>query len=198
MVKHETYTKNYFGTEKNRIRTPIKDGYYLSMREYDTFSVRDDDGVYMLWTSVWGPNYETEKPEETVYDPPEKWKAQSPPMKIGDEMSSEKKEGNYLNSVHSKVIGQYKVTINNGSYDCLLKRAHSVWTKNGENEIDRVSERFVSQGMVDMLTRVYHAPTQKRKWLFESVKGWEKNPNAECCGEKHYLTSESFLANRTY
>jgi len=194
MVRHETYTRNYFGTEKNRIRTPFKDGYYLSMREYDTFSVRDD-GVYMLWTSVWGPNYETEKPEETIYDPPEKLR--EPPMKIGDETSYEKKEGDYLLRVHSKVIGRYTLRIDDRSFHCLLKRTHSVWTKNEESEIDRVGERFVTHGLVDILTRAYHASTQKRRWMFEAIKNWEKNPTFECCGQKHYLTSEFFLAKRT-
>ena len=50
---------------------------------------------------------------------------------------------------------------------------------------------------VDVLVRSYHAPTQKRKWLFESVKGWEKNSTVECCEEKHYLTNEFYLEKRT-
>jgi hypothetical protein len=194
MVRHESYTRNYFGTEKNRIRTPIKDGYHLSMREYDVYSLREDS-VYLLWTSVWGPNYETEKPDETIYDPSEKM--MEPPMKVGDEASYEKKESDYLHKVHSRVLGQYKVTINDRIFDCLLKRTHSAWTKDSMIEIDRIGERYVNHGTVDILTRAYHAPTQKRRWMFESVKGWEKNPIVECCGEKHYLTSESFLAKRT-
>jgi hypothetical protein len=195
MVRHETYTRNYVGTEKNRVRTPLKEGHYLSMREYDTFSVRES-GAYTLWTSVWGPNYETEGPEDMLYDPPEKW--QEPPMRIGDEVSYEKKEGDYLLKVHSKVMGQYVVRVDDKSFDCLLKRTHSVWMRNGQKEIDRVYERYVTDGLLDTLTRIYHAPTQKRRWMFESVKGWEKNQTVECCGEKLYLTNEFFLAKRNF
>lgn len=92
MVNNETYKKKYRGTKANNLRTHVKDGFYLDMREYDTLSIRDD-GVYILWTSVWGPNYESEKPEETIYKPPEKYNAQSPPMKIGAQNSDQKIEG---------------------------------------------------------------------------------------------------------
>ncbi len=194
MIRHESYTRNYFGTDKNRIRTPVKDGYHLAMRGYDNYSVRDD-GVYILWISVWGSNYENEKPDETFYEPLRKVIVL--PMKIGDEKKEEEMEGKYFHSWHWKVIGQYEVSIGEKKYDCLLKRAHNVWTENGV-VISRVSERFTTNGFIDVLTRTYHAATQKRKWMYESVKGWEKNPKVECCGEKHYLTNEFFLTKRTY
>jgi hypothetical protein len=197
MVKHETYKKKYRGTDANKLRTPVKDGFYLDMREYDTLSIRDD-GVYILWTSVWGPNYESEKPEETVYKPPEKYNAQSPPMKLGDQNSGQKTEGNYVNSFHNEVIGNYIINIDGRKYDCLLKQTHQTWKKEREIEISRVSQRFVTNDFVDILIRAYHAPTQKRKWILESVEGWEKNPAIECCGEKHYLTDEFYLANRAF
>jgi len=194
MIRHETYTRKYVGTERNKIRTPFKDGYYLSMREYDTISCRDD-GIFYLWTSVWGPNNEDEKPDETLYDRPRKWN--EPPMKIGDEASDEREEGDYVYKAHSKVMGQCVVRIDDRSYDCLLKRTHAVWSKDGENEIDRVGERFVTDKLVDILTRTYHAPTQKRRWMLESLKGWEDNPTVECCGEKHYMTGEFYLVKRS-
>jgi len=195
MIRHETYTRRYVGTERNRMRTPIKGGYYLSMREYDTIICRDDS-VFRLWTSVWGPNYEDEKADETLYDPPKKWN--EPPMKVGDEASEERKEGDYMYKAHSKVMGWYVVRIDDRIFNCLLKRTHAVWSKDGENEIDRIGERFVTEKLVDILTRAYHAPTQKRRWMFESIKGWENNLTVECCGEKHYLTGEFYLAGRSF
>ena len=56
----------------------------------------------------------------------------------------------------------------------------------------------MTNDFIDILIRAYHATTQKRKWILESVEGWEKNPTIECCGEKHYLPDEFYLANRTF
>ncbi|MHA2358592.1 MAG: hypothetical protein ACXABK_07490 [Candidatus Heimdallarchaeaceae archaeon] len=192
MVKHETYKEKYRGTDANKIRIHVKDGFYLDMREYDTLSIRED-GVYILWTSVWGPNYESEKPEETIYKPPTKYDA-----KIDDQNCGQKTEGRYLNSFHNKVIGKSIVNIDGRKFNCLLKQTHQTWKKEKEIEISRVSQRYVTNDFVDILIRAYHAPTQKRKWILESVKDWEKNPSIDCCGEKHHLTDEFYLAKRTF
>jgi len=63
-------------------------------------------------------------------------------MRIGDEASFERKEGDYVHKAYSKVVGQYVVSIDGRSYDCLLKRTYSVWLKDGQKEIDNVGERF--------------------------------------------------------
>jgi len=84
-------------------------------------------------------------------------------MKIGDQKSGQIEEGSYLNSFHSKVIGQYVVKVNGRNFNCLLKQTHQTWTKEEELEISSISQRYVTTDFVNILHRGYYSPTQKRK-----------------------------------